>query len=164
MSTVAIGIAGPGDLDGILTLQDANQGARGGTLSAALPRARLEAMLADLPLVVARREARVVGFLLAASQGLVGDIPIIAAMLKAYPGTQDAYVYGPVVVAAEERGHGIAQSMFAALRRALPGREGILFIRRDNFASLRAHEKMGMRRVAGFDFGGAEHDVLAYIG
>ncbi len=40
----------------------------------------------------------------------------------------------------------------------------VLFIRRDNAASLRAHEKMGMREVAGFAHGGAEMAVLAYIG
>jgi hypothetical protein len=54
--------------------------------------------------------------------------------------------------------------MFAALRARLPGREGVLFIRRDNAASLRAHEKMGMREVAGFAHGGAEMAVLAYVG
>ncbi len=45
-----------------------------------------------------------------------------------------------------------------------PGREGILFIRRDNLASLRAHLKMGMREVAEFVFNGAEMAVLSYWG
>ena len=54
--------------------------------------------------------------------------------------------------------------MFAALRALLPGRDGVLFIRRDNAASLRAHEKMGMREVAQFTHGGAEMAVLAYVG
>jgi hypothetical protein len=40
----------------------------------------------------------------------------------------------------------------------------VLFIRRDNAASLRAHEKMGMREVAGFAHGGAEMAVLASSG
>ncbi len=54
--------------------------------------------------------------------------------------------------------------MFAALRAHLPGREGILFIRRDNEASVRAHAKMGMREIARFEYGGAEFVVLSYIG
>ena len=37
------------DLDGILALQEVNQPERGGTLSARLSRAQLEAMLRDLP-------------------------------------------------------------------------------------------------------------------
>jgi predicted GNAT superfamily acetyltransferase len=92
------------------------------------------------------------------------DVPIIRAMLAAYPGATDAYVYGPICVSAEERGKGLAQAMFAELQRLLPGREGILFIRRDNPASLRAHEKMGMHEVAGFVFNGNDYVVLSYVG
>ena len=54
--------------------------------------------------------------------------------------------------------------MFAELRRLVPAREGVLFIRRNNAASLRAHKKMGMEEVAGFALGGNEFTVLAYIG
>ncbi len=94
-------------------------------------------------------------------------MPVVAAMLRAHPGAApDAYVYvyGPVCVAEEARGSGLAGAMFAAQRARLPGREGVLFIRRDNAASLRAHERMGMREVAGFAHGGAEMAVLAYFG
>jgi predicted GNAT family acetyltransferase len=92
------------------------------------------------------------------------DVPIIRAMLAAYPGATDAYVYGPICVSAEERGQGLAQAMFAELQRLLPGREGILFIRRDNPASLRAHAKMGMHEVAGFVFNENEYVALSYVG
>ena len=57
-----------------------------------------------------------------------------------------------------------AGAMFSAPRARLPGREGVLFIRRENAVSFRAHEKMGMREVAGFTYGGAEMAVLAYVG
>ena len=73
-------------------------------------------------------------------------------------------MYGPVCVGAEERGSGLAQAMFSELRRLAPAREGILFIRRDNSASLRAHAKMGMREVASFVFCENEFAVLSYIG
>ena len=46
---IEIGTASEHDLEGILTLQEANQPERGGTLSARLSRAQLQAMLADLP-------------------------------------------------------------------------------------------------------------------
>jgi len=46
----------------------------------------------------------------------------------------------------------------------LPGREGILFIRRDNPASLSAHAKMGMHEVAGFVFNGNDYVAFAYVG
>jgi predicted GNAT superfamily acetyltransferase len=118
-----------------------------------------------MPVIVARKEGQVVGYLISASREAYAGVPVVTAMLRAYPGAaSDAYVYGPVCVAEEARGRGLAGAMFAALRAGLPGRQGVLFIRRDNAASLRAHEKMGMREVARFTRGGAEMAVLAYFG
>ncbi len=153
------------DIDGILDLQERNQPERGGTLSARLPREWLEAAVAEMPVIVAKKEGRVVGYLISASRARYAGVPVVEAMLRAYPGAApDAYAYGPVCVAEEARGRGLAAAMFAALRARLPGREGVLFIRRDNAASLRAHATMGMREVAGFAHGGAEMAVLAYVG
>jgi len=152
------------DLDGIMELQAANQRERGGTLSASLPRSLVAEMMRAMPLIVARRSGRIAGFLVTSPREMNADVPIIGAMLAAYPGTTDAYVYGPICVSAEERGRGLAQAMFAELQRLLPGREGILFIRRDNLPSLRAHEKMGMHEVAGFVFDGKEYVALSYVG
>jgi predicted GNAT superfamily acetyltransferase len=159
-----IGQASEADLDGIVELQAANQADRGGSLSAALPRIRIAEMMREMPLIVARRGGRITGFLMTGTRALSADVPIVGAMLAAYPGAADAYVYGPICVAAEERGKGLAQAMFSELRRLAPGREGILFIRRDNLASLRAHEKMGMRELASFPYGGSEFAVLSYLG
>jgi ADP-glucose pyrophosphorylase len=50
---------------------------------------------------------------------------IVQAMRRAYPGSDGGYLYGPICVAAAERGRGIARALFAALRAQLPGREGI---------------------------------------
>ncbi len=159
-----IGRAAREDIGGILALQEANQPERGGMLSARLPHAWFEASLDDLPIIVARRDRQVTGYLVAASRAAVADVPVIAAMLRAYPGTDDAYVYGPVCVAAEERGHRLAAAMFAALCAELPGREGILFIRTDNTASLRAHARMGAREVAMFEHDGIALAAFAYLG
>ena len=161
---VNIGTATDADLDGIMDLQAANQPERGGRLSATLPRSRVAAMMQEMPLIVARRNGGVVAFLMNSTREMSDDVPLIRAMLEAYPGSADAYVYGPVCVREEERGRGLAQAMFTELRRLEPGREGILFIRRDNPASLRAHTSMGMREVAGFVRGGIDHVVLSYVG
>lgn len=163
-SETDIGRASEADLDGIVELQAANQPERGGTLSASLPRSRIAEMMREMPLIVARCGDRITGFLMTSTRAMNTDVPIISAMLAAYPGTPDAYVYGPVCVSVEERGKGLAQAMFSELRRLAPAREGILFIRRDNSASLRAHAKMGMREVASFVFGGNDFAVLSYLG
>jgi predicted GNAT superfamily acetyltransferase len=115
-----------------------------------------------MPVIVARREGRVVGYLVSSSLAANADVPVVQAMLAAYRGTPNAYVYGPVCVDAAERGRGLAAAMFAALQARLPGREGVLFIRRDNTASLRAHARMGMHEVTTFTHGGAEFAVLSY--
>jgi hypothetical protein len=96
-----------------------------------LPRVWFEAALNDLPVIVARRSERAVGYLVTASREATHNVPVIAAILRAYSGTLDSYVYGPVCVAANKIGHGLAAMMFAELRKLLPGREGILFIRTD---------------------------------
>ncbi|MEE4377630.1 MAG: GNAT family N-acetyltransferase [Candidatus Competibacteraceae bacterium] len=152
------------DLDGILELQSANQPENGGSLSANLPRSRIAIMMNDMPLIVARCDGRIIGFLMTSSRAMNADVPIISTMLAAYPATDDAYVYGPICVAEQERGKGLAQAMFAQLRRLEPRREGILFIRQDNPASLRAHGKMGMHEVACFEFNGVDHNVFSYFG
>ena len=159
-----IGTATENDLDGIMVLQEANQPAQGGYLSVNLPRARIAEMMAAMPLVVARQGDAICGFLMTSTPEMNRDVPVIRAMLNAYPGAADAYVYGPVCVREDARGQGLAQAMCIELRRFLPGREGILFIRRDNPASLRAHEKMGMREVAGFIFDGKDCAVFSYAG
>lgn len=152
------------DLDGILALQERNLPERGGALSARLPRIRLESMLRDLPLIVAWRGGEVVGYLLSASTTTVSDIPVIRAMLAAHGGAADAYVYGPIVVDADERGRGVARLLFEALKARLPGREGILFIRADNAPSLRAHEKLGVTPRGRFAHNGIPYVVLSYVG
>lgn len=159
-----IDLAREADLEGILDLQERVLPASGGTLSARLPRAWFEAAIAVMPVVVARRDGRVVGYVASAPITAGTGVPVIEAMLRAYPGAPDAYVYGPICVAEAERGRGLADAMFAALRARLPERQGILFIRRDNAASLRAHARIGMTEVAEFTHDGAVHAVLSYVG
>lgn len=161
---VSIGRASEADLDGILALQLANQREHGGTLSANFPRSKILAMMQEMPLIVARHGNQVIGFLMTSSRAMSDDVPIIRSMLEAYPGTDDAYVYGPICISAEERGKGLAQAMFAELRRIEPAREGILFVRRDNKASLRAHAKMEMKEVAEFEFNGEKLAIFSYVG
>jgi len=161
---IEIAEATAADLEGILDLQARNQPDRGGTLSHSFARERMAAMVAAMPVIVARRGGRVIGYLVSSPLSLNDDVPILQATLAAYCGASDAYVYGPICVDVDERGQGLSRAMFAALRKRLPGREGILFIRHDNAASLSTHAKMGMRTVATFTHGGVAYDVLSYIG
>ena len=162
-SSVVVARAVAADLDGILELQAANQVAKGGMLSASLADSRVAAMIEEMPCIVSRSAERVTGFLMVTSKMMNADLPIVQAMFSAYQGTPDAYVYGPICVSEQQRGKGLAQLMFAELKRLLPGREGVLFIRVDNHVSLKAHARMGMREVANFYFNGSQFTVLSYL-
>jgi len=159
-----IALATRDDIAGILALQEANLRENGGTLSVRFSRDWFEAALGDLPVIVARKGGVVVGYLVSSSKAAQSHAPIIKAMLEAYPGAADAYLYGPICVAEAERGRNLPADLMADLRARLPGREGITFIRRDNIASLRSHARVGMREVAEFDHAGAAVVVVIHRG
>src|SRR5436190_1966030 len=113
-------------VDAILQLAEENAPERGGELTGHLRREAVIQTIEQIPGVVATERGQLVGFLLAWEKSSVNP-PHVQAMLDAYSGSETSYVYGPICVAAEARGRGIAGALFAELKRMLPGREGILF-------------------------------------
>jgi ribosomal protein S18 acetylase RimI-like enzyme len=87
--------------------------------------------------------------------------PPVIAMLKAWPGEPNAYVYGPICISQIARGRGVLEALYRELVARLPGREGILFIKRSNTRSLRAHVRLKMEEVSTFMFSGEEFVVLS---
>jgi ribosomal protein S18 acetylase RimI-like enzyme len=165
IESINIKVASLNDLDGIIKLQQANQTSQGGTLSGQLTSNQIEEMMIDMPQIVAVINNEIVGFLLTTSQTVNNKrkVPIVDAMSKSYSGSSDSYIYGPICVNQNQRGRGLAQLMFKELLRLEPNREGILFIKSDNEASLKAHEKMGMKKVSSFHFNDANFDVFNYL-
>jgi L-amino acid N-acyltransferase YncA len=159
-----IALATRDDISGILDLQERNLSKNGGSLSVPFSKEWFETAIADAQVIVARRNGYVAGYLVFSTFAAQSHVPLVQAMLKAYSGTPDAYNYGPICVAENQRGQGLAGAMFAALKALLPGREGIAFIRRDNKASLLAHKKMGMKEVAEFTHDNVVFAVVAYGG
>jgi L-amino acid N-acyltransferase YncA len=159
-----IALATRADIGGILELQEQNLRERGGALSVRFAREWFETALSDMPIIVARKDGEVVGYLVSSSKAAQADVRIIKATLHAYPGSEDAYIYGPICVAESERGRDLPAVLMSALRKRLPGREGITFIRRDNVRSMRAHAKIGMREVAEFVDNGAPIVVVSHAG
>ena len=152
----------PDDVPGILTLQEANLPHKGGTLSVRLSADWFQRAILEKSLIVYRREGAVVGYVLGASLAAWGNVPIIQAMLSAFPPRPDFYLYGPVCVAETERGKGLAGAMFEELKARLPGRAGMLFVRSDNPPSLQAHQKMGMRELGTFVSDGVPYVAFTY--
>src|SRR4029077_9084014 len=82
-----IAVATRAVVERILDLQDENLLGRGGLLSVRLPGAFIEAALDDLPQIVARRDGKIVAYLLAGSRSVHAQTPIIKAMFRAYSGS-----------------------------------------------------------------------------
>lgn len=161
LKDILIERATPAHVDGILKLAEENSPERGGDLTGTLPREAVEMTIPMIPSLVAIRDGQVIGFLMTWEKESSGH-PCVKAMLEAYPGSQDAYVYGPVCVAAAFRGQGLAGRMFNELRILLPRREGILFIKDGNESSIRAHNKMGVRKAAEFTYDGKTFSAFSY--
>jgi len=159
-----ISLAVPEDIPGIVTLQDPNVMDRGGTLSVRLTADWIERSMREMPIIVGRRDGKVVGYLLSTSIAAMSHVPIIQATLRTFPPPADCYLYGPVCVDTTERGKGLAGMMFEELRVRLPGRPAMTFVRADNAASLRAHRKMGMQELGTFLSDGVPHIAYAYSG
>ncbi|WP_375515506.1 GNAT family N-acetyltransferase [uncultured Nostoc sp.] len=158
---IVIDRASLSDVTGILKLAQANDAEHGGMLLGHLEPEAVMITISKMPNVVARKDGQVVGFLLSWSK-TTGNLPIITVMLQAYAGTKDAYLYGPICVDETMRGQGIAGVMFTKLKDLLPEREGILFIKANNKASLQAHQKMGMCKMAEFIYEGTKFLIFAY--
>ena len=164
-SNIIIKVATSEDLDGIIKLQKENQIAQGGSLSAELSLTQIQEMMIDMPQIVAIADNKVVGFLLTTSQAVnkKRNITIVDAMFASYKGNEDSYIYGPICVSNSQRGKGLAQLLFQELLHQRPNQEGILFIKSDNEASLKAHKKMDIHKVSSFRFNNADFDVFAYL-
>jgi L-amino acid N-acyltransferase YncA len=157
-----IGLATPDDIPGILALQEPNLPDSGGSLSVRQNADWFKRTMAEMPLIVARRGGKVVGYMVTATLGAKTHVPIVQAMLRSFPAPPDCYSYGPVCVAESERGKGLAGAMFERLRVELPGRPAMTFVLADNHPSLSAHRKMGMRELGAFTNGGISYIALRY--
>jgi GNAT superfamily N-acetyltransferase len=151
----------PEDIPDILALQEDNLPANGGSLSVRQPAEWFAGAIAEGAVVVARHQ-RLVGYVLGTSIAAQAHIPIVKALLAAYPPPPDCYVYGPVCVAASERGRGLAAALFDALRLQMNDRPAVTFVRADNAPSLQAHRKMGMRDLGGFRCNDVSYVALLY--
>jgi len=153
------------DIDDIVELLQANEATRGGTLTGHFDRTTIIAALDDMPIVIARHRDRLAGVLISSLIAASRHMPVIAQMLNTYRGGPNAYIYGPICIDRRERGQGLAEKLLEYLKSELPGREGILFIRQNNVASIRVHQdKLGMAPRGAFEVDAIGYVVLSYRG
>ena len=157
-----IQLATSADIPAILELQEQNLPDSGGTLSVRHTADWFRRTMAEMPLIIARRDGKVVGYMVTTTLASTADVAIVQAMLRSFAAPPDCYSYGPVCVAESERGKGLAKAMFVRLRTELPDRPAMTFVLADNLPSLKAHHKMGMQRLGLFTHDGITYTAFRY--
>ena len=149
------------DAEPISALLMANSPGQGGALHGEWPVGLVTEWIESGALVVLAMDGpKLLGALLTSERAQASAPPVVA-MLKAWPGSADAYVYGPVCVDQAARGLGVLEAMYAHAVTLLPGREAVLFINAGNTRSLKAHARLGMVQVANFTLGEQAFIVLS---
>jgi hypothetical protein len=158
---ITTGMATFHDVERISALLMANSADRGGTLygdwSVGVVR---DCIASGQLIIVAMDGAHLLGVLFT-SETASASAPPVLAMLAAWPGSAEAYVYGPVCIDEAARGKGVLKALHADLVTRRSGREAILFIKANNPRSLRAHARLGMEQVASFTLHGEVFAVLS---
>ena len=157
-------VATLGDIADIVSLQEMNLICNGGSLSVAFSAEWFEMIMREMPLMIARLDGALVGYLVASSREHTRGQPLVEAKFAAYQADENAYNAGQLCVAASERGRGLALLLMAAQHRQLPGREGVAFVRFDNAASRATHAKAGYRETATFTHAGVTYVAVARRG
>ncbi len=156
------GLATTHDIPAIVAMQEVNLHEIGGGLSVRQTADWFRRTMSEMPIVVARRDDLVVGYALATSIAAKSHVSIVQTMLLAFPATPNCYLYGPVCVAEKERGNGLAGMMYEEMRKRLPGRMAMSFVRSDNVSSIRANRKMGKIELGEFIHDGECYIVFAF--
>jgi L-amino acid N-acyltransferase YncA len=156
------GLATNDDIPAIVAMQDVNLHENGGGLSVRQTADWFRRTMLEMPIVVVRRDGVVVGYALATSIAAKSHVGIVQTMLRAFPAPPNCYLYGPVCVTESERGNGLAAMMYREMRKRLPGRTAMSFVRTDNAASIRANRKMGKRELGEFIHDGETYIVFGF--
>jgi hypothetical protein len=169
------------DIDEVLALHSryqidgiAEEDRADGFVTTAFSRDQLEQLIAEEQgLFIARIDAKVVAYVMAASWSYWSKWPLFKYMIKGLPqmhyigiqlNTENSYQYGPVCVDKLHRGSGLLEKLFAFALEQMAGRFQVLvtFVNRQNPRSFAAHSrKLGLDVIASFEFNGNRYYELA---
>jgi hypothetical protein len=126
------GSATADDIPAIVAMQEPYLHKYGGGLSVRQTADWFKRIMSEIPIVVARRDGRVVGYALATSIFAKAHAGIVQTMLRGFPAPSNCYLCGPVCVAEGERGNGLAGMLYQEMRKRLPGRTAMSFVRSEH--------------------------------
>lgn len=175
--TAAVRRSRPSDRHAVLDLLgrsrgtglSAQQRAEQGFIQGRWDAARLAELEHGTGIYLAEQDGDLAGVVITSGSEVVDDGPprlTIDAAVAAGIGGDAAGVlfYGPVVVAPEFRGRGIARVLLTAVARSLSDRyrHAALFVERSNERSMAIHRHLGMCERAEFAFEGRSYSVFTF--
>jgi len=116
-------------------MQDVNLHENGGGFSVRQTAEWFRRTMSEMPIILARCDGVVVGYALATSIAAKSHVSIVQTMLRAFPAPTNCNLNGLVCVRESERGNGLAAMMYQEMRKRLPGRAAMSFVRSDNTPS-----------------------------
>src|SRR5450631_4785534 len=99
MAVYDISLATPDDIPGILELQEPNLPDSGGSLSVRQSADWFNRTMAEMSLIVGRRDGKLVGYMVTTTLAAKAHVAIVQSMLRSFPAPSECYSYGPVCVA-----------------------------------------------------------------
>ncbi|MDH3353582.1 MAG: GNAT family acetyltransferase [Chromatiales bacterium] len=126
-------------------------------------------------LFIAKKDDRVVAYVMAASWGFWSKWPMFAFMIKDLPNlqyhgqilsTENSYQYGPVCIDKSIRGSGILEQIFDFAKQKMSSRFPILvtFVNKTNGRSYEAHvRKIGLDVIQEFEFNDNHYYEMACL-
>lgn len=145
----------------ISQLLEANAIARGGELHGNWSEQIIRAWLDDgMQAFVARIGGRIKGVLLTSEPHYLRSVPAIR-MLEQVDRISNDYVYGPVCVASDARKAGLLVKLWKGAQSHYGDRRALLFVNKNNAASLAAHARLGVVQIGTFEAAGGEYFIFA---
>lgn len=126
-------------------------------------------------LFIARKDERVVAYVMTASWDFWSKWPMFAFMIKDLPNlqyhgqtlnTKNSYQYGPICIDKSVRGGGVLEHIFNFAREQMARRFPILvtFVNKTNGRSYEAHKrKLGLDVIQEFEFNGNHYYEMACL-
>jgi hypothetical protein len=145
-----------------------------GFVTTAFTVAQITEVIEQHGLVIAIHENQVVAYAFGASWAFFCQWPIFAFMVSTFENlvfeghqisTENSFQYGPICVDESQRGSGLFEKMYAAIKETMAARYplGVTFINKINERSFAAHtKKLQMAVISEFEFNQNQYYTLAF--
>lgn len=174
-------IATKEDIPGIIALHQANlivnlneKEKKAGFVTTSLTEEQIQTVIDQKGLFVAKKEATIIGFIIAADWDFFKQWPIFEYMIALFPAfsfknfeitTVNSFQYGPICIDKNFRGKGIIKELFEYMRIHMVANYplALTFINKTNLPSFKAHtEKLAWEVIDVFQFNTNNYYILAY--